>query len=214
MKLLSLLCVLFLSVNILKPFAVTEYFDPYQARKSPIDFFKKGVGQIKGNSFDGVLKFDVDFNFNGNTFGRGTGFMIYKRGAMQWVSIANKKFPLISKIDGINYGYEVAAKRLLKEDKILLNDFNCWVFFVEREYLEKAYESDESGKSVAFFSERKNSLISVSLYQRLEGEKDWLEIDKYKYLTDKYGASPRYDKWKMNWIEKLVNSYSISNRDK
>lgn len=93
------------------------------------------------------------------------------------------------------------------------NNYNKWVFFIDKEYLEPKLESAEGGE-FTFYYPKKNSEITVVLFEQKAGSQKWIAIDSITYKTDsdgnevetsdKKGSYYLSSEWESNFIEEKV----------
>lgn len=144
-----------------------------------------------------------------NHYGKGRGFMFHKKGIKYWFDFAQKQYKEIG-LSGKNYGYAKASKTFRGKDRKLLIDFDKWVFFIDKQYLEKGvqdgeldYNDPNRGKLLADNYVLKENVgeYEIILLEQLAGEKSWYMIDKIRIKTGEYNRCLRWQDKNGNWHE-------------
>jgi hypothetical protein len=174
-------------------------------KKLPNNFLKT-AGNISANA-KGVIHLDSEYSVKNNKTGNADIYLIHKNGGDWWIEQAKKNFPK-SIVSRNRY-----AKRIITQDSNVLNDYNKWAFFIDKEYLEPKLESAEGGEFTSHYP-RKNSEIKVVLFEQKPGDTEWVAIDGITYNTDsdgnevetsdKKGSYYLSSEWKTNFIKEKV----------
>jgi len=171
--------------------------------KINLDFINdSSIEQITPDTL-GLLSFRGYFPDNkfGNTF----GYIVHKNGGKWWFKNSKKRFPKDIGSKGKYLSHFKAAARLMKEDRDSMKNFNKWVFFIDKKYLDIHTEVDgETGKKSLSAYTKERQPLEVILFHQMAGNKTWYEIDRKKFSTDN-----EYEKssWRMDFIErKLIES--------
>lgn len=164
---------------------------PTRITYSPIDF-----SSIEGNdmSLTGSYHFRYSVELNkANQFGIATVYMFYKNGDEGWKLENMKRFAKDTVLGGS--AIDIANERLIHQDKNRLKDFNSFAFFIDKKYLTESIGDNNT----PYQYPTPNTNIEVILYQKLVGEKKWVEIDRRAFKTDEYGG---YDyTWKESFLK-------------
>ncbi|MEA5260492.1 hypothetical protein VB264_22030 [Arcicella aquatica] len=164
---------------------------PTHITYSPIDF-----SSIEGNdmSLTGSYHFRYSIELTKhNTFGIGFVYMFYKNGDEGWKLENMKRFAKDTLLGGS--AIDIANERLIHQDKNRLKDFNSFAFFIDKKYLTESV----ADHNTIYHYPTPNTNIEVILYQKLVGEKKWVEIDRRAFKTDEYGG---YNKtWMINFVK-------------
>ena len=172
------------------------------------DNFLNSAGNISANT-QGVIHLETEYLIKNNEIGNAEIFMIHKNGGSWWINQAKKKFP--KKI----YPHDWFVDSLFENlDSIQLKDYNKWVFFIDKKYLEERLESAEGGEFTSHYPS-KSSKIVIVLYEQKSGTSNWEAIDSFTFNTDGEGneittkdEKGNYhgysSKWESNFIEDKV----------
>jgi hypothetical protein len=197
-----------ISIVLATPILLFGQGESNQMKVSPIDFLKYLGGVSARNKDTTGLIYGGSNKLN--DAGRGKpkiGFMsvvlLHKDGGTKWYKWAQKNYTYKSKYSDTNYGYMEAAKRLLKEDSLLLKGFNKWVFFMDIKYLSVADIQDGDNPTTLNYAFKPNTKVEIILYEQKAGSNIWQEIDKRVCITDKE-RNCNTDNWEDDFIKKKV----------
>jgi hypothetical protein len=162
------------------------------------DFTNEILGFSSNEATDSTNMINFELYYMDSTkifLGHARGFMIHKKGIKYWFNYAQKEYKEIGEYSNKNYGYSNASEKLEGKDRYLLNDFDKWMFFVDKQYLKKVAGTGEwdandpnLGKPLPpEYYEKENIEIEELLLEQKAGEKVWYIIDKKKFKTDEYG---------------------------
>jgi len=198
-----LISVIFLFIN------VTLAFTQTKTPTFSYDFLKyKTEAYCFNASNSGEIYFRCYYKSLDNKFGHANVSMIYKNGGDWWQKRSLEKYPKNPRISH----YE-AAEALCKKDSVLLKDFNMYAFYIDKKYLKREFAgcgessdpkvkidtSDCYGYAVTYPYEK-------ILYFRAAGSKEWVEIERKRYKTDK-DETVQTGYWETNFIrQKLEES--------
>lgn len=161
---------------------------------APINFLKH-INNPKANE-EGLITLEVDYEGggDGNEAGDAYVYMIHKNGGDWWVQQAEKSFP---KLDAPLerrrcYAVDDAKDRLLKQDSLLLKDYNKWAFFVDKKYLVRIVDGSTGvyGEIPSYgWYLKPNITYEQILYEQKAGSNVWLEIERKKIKSGADGES-------------------------
>lgn len=142
--------------------------------------FLNSVGNISANK-KGVIHMEMEYLIKNNDIGNAEIYMIHKNGGKWWINQAKKFFPKKA------YPHDWFIDSIFKnQDSIQLTDYNKWVFFIDKKYLERRLESAEGGEFTSHYP-KKNAEIDIVLYEQKSGTSIWTAIDAFTYKTDAEG---------------------------
>jgi len=161
---------------------------------APIDFLKYAYNS-KANE-QGLITLDVDYGdgSDGNKAGDATVYLIHKNGGNWWVQQAEKSFPnLDAPLEMRRFYAALEAKgHLLKQDSLLLKDYNKWAFFIDKKYLRRIVDggTGEYGEIPSYgWYLKPNITYEEILYEQKAGSNVWLEIERKKFKSGADGDS-------------------------
>ncbi|MDC6385655.1 hypothetical protein PP180_09760 [Muricauda sp. SK9] len=176
-----------------------------EIKKLPNNFLNS-AGNISANT-KGIIHLDAEYSVKNNKTGNADIYLIHKKGGDWWIEQAKKNFPK-SIVSRNRY-----AKQIIAQDSKALNDYNKWAFFIDKKYLETKSESAEGGEFTSHYP-KKNSEITVVLFEQKAGDTEWVAIDSVTYNTDsngnevetrdKKGSYYLSSEWKINFIEEKI----------
>lgn len=161
---------------------------------APIDFLKYAYNP-KAN-VQGLITLEIDYGdgSDGNKAGDATVYLIHKNGGNWWMQQAEKSFPnLDAPLERRRFHAALEAKgRLLKQDSLLLKDYNKWAFFIDKKYLVRIADG-----STGVYGEipcygwylKPNITYEKILYKQEAGSNVWLEIERKKFKSGADGES-------------------------
>ena len=186
----------------MKNFAIISFllasFSCCGQEKSQFDFISdNSIERFTSDTF-GLLSFRGYYPKNqvGNTF----GYMLHGNGGSWWYKEAKRRSP--KDIQNCEFRF---AKKLFTVERDSLNNYDKWVFFIDKKYLEIIKEHHgESGEPMMNAYTKENIPLEVILYQQLVGEKEWKEIERKKFKDEnEYNKSS----WRIDFYkQKLVES--------
>jgi len=203
------------------------YCSQKNIRYTSIDF-SKYVWNIHADTL-GRLEGEITLEHYGNEFGNALMYMVHKNGGNWWYQEAKKNFPDC-------YANYLIRDREIK-DTSLLKDYDKWVFFVDKKYLEgeSSYGDyspvDENGhpyipskeevkknKEKLDYYEKVNSTIEVILYEQKAGSRQWAEIDRKKFKTNDIGniihqidpKTGKKENWKWDFLDQKLKESNES----
>jgi len=149
---------------------------------------------------DTLGRISFQTNCRGENYSEINGYMIHKNGGSWWYKEAKRRFPN----NVMNCEYKL-AKKLLSEDKDSLKNYNKWVFFVDKKFLEPVVQvHGETGVEETAYYIKETIPFEEILYQRLVGKIMWVEIGRKKF--DSY-SQYRKSTWRIDFIKaKLAES--------
>jgi hypothetical protein len=176
-----------------------------ETQKLPSNFLNS-ARNISANS-KGIVHLETSYRVKNNNVRNADIYLIHKNGGNWWIKQANKKFP-------DNYYAEgFYATSLVEKDSSWSDSYNKWAFFIDKEYLEPKLESAEGGEFTSYYP-KKNSEITVVLFEQKSGDKEWMAIDSITYKTDNHGNELEtndkkgsyylFSEWENNFIEEKV----------
>lgn len=169
--------------------------------------FLNSAGNISANT-KGVIHLDAEYSIMNNELGNTDIYLIHKKGGEWWIEQAKNKYPkMVYPHDWyIDDVYE-------KAEGNFYNNYNKWVFFIDKKYLEAKLESAEGGEFTSYYP-KKNSEIVVILFEQKAGNSEWVAIDSISYKTDKDGNEIKTSddkgsyylssEWQSNFIKEKV----------
>lgn len=176
-----------------------------ETQKLPENFLDS-AGNISANA-KGVIHLDAEYSVMNNELGNADIYLIHKKGGDWWIEQAKKNFPK-SIVSRNRY-----AKQIITHDSKALDDYNKWAFFIDKKYLETKLESAEGGEFTSHYP-KKNSEITVVLFEQKAGDTEWVAIDSITYNTDSNGNEVETrdikgsyylsSEWKINFIEEKI----------
>lgn len=150
-----------------------------ETQKLP-EIFLDSAGNISANA-KGVIHLDAEYSVMNNELGNADIYLIHKNGCDWWISQAKSKFPKMA------YPQDWFIDDLYREkDFSFYSNYNKWVFFIDKKYLEPKLESAEGGEFTSYYP-KKNSEIVVILFEQKVGNSEWVAIDRITYKTDSDG---------------------------
>ena len=141
----------------------------------------------------GIISLDIAYSKLGkeesNPYGEAQIFMIHKNGGKWWFEQAKKKFPTY-KGNPNPYPEDDAVAALFKADSSTIEDYDKWVFFIDKKYLSpgiiedgdfdpKDPENKKSKWQPYYISEDSPpSMWEEILYEQKHEQKNWTETGK------------------------------------
>lgn len=201
--------------------------------------FEKHIVDISADTM-GEIESKIYYTKKGNKAGNAFVYLIHKNGGQWWIEDAKKRFPNLDAPLNRRAAYARwnAVERLLKEDSLLLKDFNKWAFFIDKQYLHPLppdgddwIQVNEKGDyylpseaeiqkmqmEQLDYDTKPNTIIEVVLYEQKAGSNVWTAIDKKKFKTDADGDAiepidPKTGKqscWECDFMRQKVKESNI-----
>lgn len=163
---------------------------PVKSQEKEFNYnFLKGVSNPTTHIKTGIMKTENYYEPTGgdyrNIYGDLQLFFIHKSTPKNWLLVANRKFADSCK----NLSSWCATKDLFNNHKNLLNDFEVYVFFVDKKYIAPFEETCEKGSCVSY-GLKEDIDYEVILYHRKANETNWTEIKRHTFGTGiKYNSN-------------------------
>lgn len=166
-------------------------------KTSQIDFLKYSVDDLEGiveEGHEGVYR-NFDFSY---TNGEAYFLLVPKIGAKKWYNIELKKYSNEDKEVDAKISKKLGTQGFQK----LSSDFNIWVFFTDKKYLNYTPQTD------AKYTPKIPRKTGIYYYKSQENL--WEEVDSFSVLKDI--DEKKEQNWREQFIDKLIqNDNDIDN---
>ncbi len=192
-------------------------------KHAPIDFVRS-MWTVSANT-KGMIQAETWYKDVGNEAGNARVYMIHKNGGDWWIDQARKKYPT----KGYPRDWMLED---LKGNRVELNKYNKWAFFVDKKYLkgqpsygDDFFQTDKNGNSYLpseaeikkikerlVYYEKPNIVLEIILYEQKAGSKVWIEIDRHSFKTDQDGSlihaidpkTGKKERWKWDFLDRKL----------